>query len=53
MTDTLVDTNVILDVVQNDTKWADWSLAALETAAARDALAIDDIRRDDRMGTDR
>src|SRR5205823_889840 len=39
----LVDTNVILDVVQNDTKWADWSLAALETAAARDALAIDDI----------
>ena len=39
----LVDTNVILDVVQDDTKWAAWSLAALETAAGRDALAIDDI----------
>jgi predicted nucleic acid-binding protein len=39
----LVDTNVILDVVQDDTKWATWSLAALETAAGRDALAIDDI----------
>jgi predicted nucleic acid-binding protein len=39
----LVDTNVILDVVQDDAKWAGWSLAALETAAGRDALAIDDI----------
>lgn len=39
----LVDTSVLLDVLQNDARWADWSEAALESAAARDALAINDI----------
>jgi predicted nucleic acid-binding protein len=32
---TLVDSNVLLDVLTDDTRWADWSQAAL--AAARDA----------------
>ena len=39
----LVDTSVILDVVQDDAKWGPWSLAAIESAATRDALAINDI----------
>jgi predicted nucleic acid-binding protein len=39
----LVDTNVILDVVQDDAKWATWSLAAMESAASRQPLAINDI----------
>ena len=25
----LVDTNVLVDVVQNDPQWADWSIAQL------------------------
>jgi predicted nucleic acid-binding protein len=39
----LVDTSVILDVVQDDAKWGSWSLAAIESAAAKDALSINDI----------
>ncbi len=40
---TLVDTNVVLDVVTNDPHWAAWSLLALERAALRGPLAINDV----------
>jgi predicted nucleic acid-binding protein len=36
----LVDTNVLLDVFENDSKWATWSQDQLDTAAATDTLAI-------------
>jgi predicted nucleic acid-binding protein len=39
----LVDTNVLLDVVLDDPDWSAWSLAALETAAAADTLAINSV----------
>ena len=39
----LVDTNVILDVVQNDPAWAQWSQAQLDTASLRSALLINPI----------
>jgi predicted nucleic acid-binding protein len=37
---TLVDTNVLLDVITNDRVWAEWSELALRTAAENSALAI-------------
>ena len=40
---TLVDTNVLLDLVTNDRDWADWSLARLEDAALAGSLLINDI----------
>ena len=40
---TLVDTNVILDVVTNDPVWANWSIRQLERAAMRGPLAINDV----------
>ncbi|MET3649913.1 putative nucleic acid-binding protein [Phyllobacterium ifriqiyense] len=30
---TLIDTNVLLDLVADDPNWADWSIAQLETAS--------------------
>ncbi len=39
----LVDSNVVLDLVTNDTRWADWSQGQLEAAAARDQLAINGV----------
>ena len=30
----LVDTNVLLDVLTDDPKWADWSIAQLEANAS-------------------
>jgi predicted nucleic acid-binding protein len=39
----LVDTNVILDVVENDPNWADWSQQALEAASLREPLCINPI----------
>ncbi|MGB6449452.1 MAG: type II toxin-antitoxin system VapC family toxin [Steroidobacteraceae bacterium] len=36
----LVDTNVLLDVLEDDPKWAAWSQAQLESAALTDRLAI-------------
>lgn len=39
----LVDTCVLLDVVQNDPKWAEWSQAELEKAAAHGGLVINPI----------
>jgi predicted nucleic acid-binding protein len=39
----LVDTNVLLDVVQNDPQWADWSQGQLESASLADSLAINAV----------
>jgi predicted nucleic acid-binding protein len=40
---TLVDTNVLLDLVTDDPDWAEWSIAKLEEAALKGALYINDI----------
>jgi predicted nucleic acid-binding protein len=40
---TLVDTNVLLDLVTDDLVWADWSLAQLEAASLRGPLSINDV----------
>lgn len=32
---TLIDTNVLLDLVTDDANWADWSVRQLEAAAGR------------------
>ncbi|CAN7627983.1 type II toxin-antitoxin system VapC family toxin [Pararhizobium sp. LjRoot235] len=40
---TLVDTNVLLDLVTDDPNWADWSIEQLEAAALRGPLLINDI----------
>jgi predicted nucleic acid-binding protein len=39
---TLVDTNVLLDVVTDDPDWAEWSVAALEAASLEGPLLIND-----------
>jgi predicted nucleic acid-binding protein len=39
----LIDTNVLLDVLENDLKWAPWSQDQLDAAAATDSLAINSI----------
>lgn len=40
---TLVDTNVLLDIVTGDPAWATWSLEQLEAAAERGPLLINDV----------
>lgn len=40
---TLVDTNVLLDLVTDDPVWADWSLAQLEAASLMGPLSINDV----------
>ena len=39
----LVDTNVLLDVLENDAEWATWSQQRLDAASATDTLAINPI----------
>lgn len=39
----LVDTNVLVDVLQNDPQWADWSIAQLRAQAQLHALAINPV----------
>jgi hypothetical protein len=39
----LVDTNVLLDVLEDDPEWANWSQAKLDAAIATDTLAINPI----------
>jgi predicted nucleic acid-binding protein len=39
----LVDTNVLVDVLQNDPQWADWSIAQLRAQASVHALVINPI----------
>jgi len=43
MAATLVDTNVLLGLVTDDVRWADWSIAQLDAAALRGRLAINDV----------
>jgi predicted nucleic acid-binding protein len=40
---TLVDTNVLLDLLTSDPNWADCSIGQLDAAALRGSLAINDI----------
>lgn len=39
----LVDTNVLLDVLQDDSQWAGWSQRQLDAASATERLAINPI----------
>lgn len=39
----LVDTNVLVDVLQNDPQWADWSIAQMRAQASLHDLAINPI----------
>jgi predicted nucleic acid-binding protein len=39
----LVDTNVLLDVVQNEARWADWSQHQLDAASLRGTLCINPV----------
>ena len=41
--DTLVDTNVLLDLVTDDPGWAGWSVQQLDAAALRGSVLINDI----------
>ncbi len=43
MAPTLVDSNVLLDVITEDAEWFDWSAAALSAAASRTPLVINPI----------
>src|SRR5690242_3017660 len=38
-----VDTNIILDVIENDPIWVEWSQRQLEAAAAVGEVAINDV----------
>ena len=40
---TLVDTNVLLDLVTDDPLWAEWSVAQLEAASLSGPLRINDV----------
>lgn len=40
---TLIDTNVLLDLVTDDPTWADWSIRQLDAAAERGRLLINDV----------
>lgn len=40
---TLVDTNVLLDIITRDPRWGSWSESALREAAERSTLAINPI----------
>ena len=40
---TLVDTNVLLDVLTDDPRWYDWSATELSRAALRGPLLVNDV----------
>jgi predicted nucleic acid-binding protein len=40
---TLVDTNVLLDILNNNPQWAAWSIASLRNRAAHGTLLINEI----------
>ncbi len=40
---TLVDTNVLLDLVTDDPVWAEWSIRQLDAASMKGPLAINDV----------
>jgi hypothetical protein len=39
----LIDTNVLVDVLQNDPQWADWSIGQMRAQAKLHALAINPV----------
>ncbi len=39
----LVDTNILLDLVTDDSQWFDWSVAAIESAAADGPVVINAV----------
>jgi predicted nucleic acid-binding protein len=39
----LVDTNILVDVLQNDPQWADWSIAQMRAQSSLHALVINPI----------
>jgi len=39
----LIDTNVLIDVVQNDPQWADWSIAQMRAQAAIHQLVTNTV----------
>src|SRR5262252_6449598 len=43
MSSVLVDANVLLDVMTEDTRWLAWSAAAIERAADRNRLVINPV----------
>ena len=43
MKDVLVDSNVILDIFENDPIWADWSMETLQAITERGRLCINHI----------
>ena len=43
MTNVLVDSNVLLDILTEDARWYDWSAGALEEQAEDAVLAINPI----------
>lgn len=40
---TLIDSNILLDLVTDDPRWAEWSLQQLDRAALRGPLVINDV----------
>lgn len=40
---TLIDSNVLIDLLVDDPKWSDWSLEQLERAARKGPLLINDV----------
>jgi len=40
---TLVDTNVLLDIVTADPNWADWSIRQLDAASLQGPVVINDV----------
>lgn len=40
---TLVDTNILLDIVTDDPTWADWSIQQLDIAATKGPLIINGV----------
>jgi predicted nucleic acid-binding protein len=39
----VIDTSVLIDIVEDNPVWADWSQRRLEEAVLRDAIAINDV----------
>jgi hypothetical protein len=47
----LVDSNVLLDILTEDPRWASWSMQALAEQADRDLLAINRFHVQSRSAT--
>lgn len=43
MTTTLIDTNILLDIVTDDPEWADWSIGQMDAAAIGGPIRINDV----------